>query len=197
MSLDYYVYAYVRDDGTPYYIGKGKDRRAYMPHARKDGVLIQPPTKERIILLETNLTNVGACAIERRLIRWWGKKHEGGLLVNLLDGGNGGGSFGFKMSEEQKDLLRKANLGKKQSQETIEKKRHKLLGSKRTDAARANMSKAQKNHPTSDAAKVKMRASALNRAKVQCPTCDVVGDIVIMKRWHFNNCKHVIGKTDV
>ena len=65
----YYVYAYLRKDGSPYYIGKGKDYRAWKHH--KQDRIKTPKDKSRIVILESNLTEIGSFAIYKELHVQW------------------------------------------------------------------------------------------------------------------------------
>ena len=107
-----YVYAYLREDDSPYYIGKGKDDRAYRKHK---GISV-PKDKSRIFFMETNLSDLGALALERRYIRWYGRKDNNtGILRNKTDGGEG--CSGVIRTEEQNKAISDRLTGRKLSPE--------------------------------------------------------------------------------
>ena len=113
----YYTYAYLREDKTPYYIGKGKGRRIYL----KGKSEVKPPKdKSRIIYLKQNLTEEEAFKHEIYMIAVFGRKDLGtGILHNRTDGGDG--TSGFVPSEETRIKLSEAMKGRIFSEEHKEK----------------------------------------------------------------------------
>jgi len=134
----YYVYAYVRQsNNTPYYIGKGKNDRAYAYHK---GISV-PKDRSKIVFLETNLSEIGALALERRYIQWYGRKDiSTGILLNRTDGGDGL----TQPSKETRFEIGKANRGRKFTKERIDKRSKSQTGLKRSAETRAKMSASQK-----------------------------------------------------
>ena len=107
----YYTYAYLREDKTPYYIGKGSGNRAY----RRTKKCTKPPKdKSRIILLKQNLTEEEAFKHEVYMIAIFGRKDLGtGILHNRTNGGDNPPSWlGKTHSIETKKKLSKINKGK-------------------------------------------------------------------------------------
>lgn len=109
MTTNFYTYLWLREDGTPYYVGKGKGLRAF----QRGTHLVSPPTDpERIILQEWD-TEEQAFEAEVFLILMYGRLDLGtGCLRNLADGGFlSNGNKGKKLRPEWKAKISQSLIG--------------------------------------------------------------------------------------
>ncbi len=107
MKNDFYTYAYLREDKTPYYIGKGCGRR----YRVKQGRVICPPTDlSRIVILKKDLTEEEAVRHEIYMISILGRKDiNTGILRNRTNGGDG--VTGLTHTKESRNKMRIAKTG--------------------------------------------------------------------------------------
>jgi hypothetical protein len=149
--MHYYTYAYLREDKTPYYIGKGKEDRIYSKQKN-----IKPPKdKSRIIFLKQNLTEEEAFKHEKYMIAVFGRKDLGtGILHNRTDGGEG--SSGCIPSEETKRKLSEANKGHTVSEKTRKKISEASKGKTHSEEHKRKLSEANKGHTVSEETKRKL-----------------------------------------
>lgn len=123
----FYTYLWLREVGTPYYVGKGRGQRAYDPHPRIGGT----PPRERI-LIQYFPDEESALAAEKFLISFYGRKDLGtGILRNLTDGGDIGPT-GVRHTEEWKRNFSAKMKGHPVSEKTRQKLRLLFIGKKLT-----------------------------------------------------------------
>jgi len=163
--MKYYTYAYLREDKTPYYIGKGKGNRVYW-RSKKD---IKPPkNKSRIIFLKQSLTEQEAFKHEIYMISVFGRIDLGtGILYNRTDGGDGGPEFNH--TEETKKIISKKAKGRKHTEETKRKMSEIRKGrvscmkgkfhSEETKRKMSEIGKSKKHKPHTEEAKKKISLS--------------------------------------
>ena len=132
----YYIYSYLREDLSPYYIGKGSGRRAYTKGLKE----VKPPKdKSRVRILKADLAEEEAFLLEKLYILMFGRIDlSTGILRNKSDGGDG--ASGAIRSEETREKLRQANLGKKRPQWICDKIAASNTGKKASAETRAKIS---------------------------------------------------------
>ena len=113
----FYTYLWLREDGTPYYVGKGKGNRAF----NKDMHRQFPPPKDRVVIYPAE-SESDAFETEVALIWYYGRKDLGtGCLRNLTDGGEG--SSGVLRTAQWSSLQSKVHMGQRKGKPWSENRR--------------------------------------------------------------------------
>ena len=161
MSKTYYTYAYLREDRTPYYIGRGSGRRAFKNHRH-----IPVPPKDRVLFLKTGLTFSESVYHERYMIAVLGRKDLGtGILRNLTDGGEGTQN----LSPSARQKIAEANLGRRLSEETkakIAKAAQNMSEETKAKIAEASRNRSPETRAKLSAAGKARRLTPEHRAKI-------------------------------
>lgn len=181
-SPRYYVYAYLREDlKTPYYIGKGTGKRAWSSKRN-----FKPPqNKNRIKIIANSLFEDEAFILEKKLIKYFGRKDLGtGILHNQTDGGEGGKNVSAETRAKRSKALKGVYVGelsvwggkKNPAQsERMKGEKHPLYGKPCSEERKRKSSEAQKG-------KI--------RPKIECPHCGIWRDRGNYSKTHGDKCKN-------
>lgn len=144
VNRKFYSYLWMREDGTPYYAGKGTERRAFVTQNRR----FHCPADSTRILVFPMLNEAEAFESEVALIELFGRKDLGtGCLRNLTDGGEGcSGKSEKAMRAALRNVKKAADAvrGKSFTEEHCQNISKALTGCVFTEAHRCHISASKK-----------------------------------------------------
>lgn len=118
--MNFYVYAYYEpDSAVPFYVGKGQGDRAYQhlrpgvrrqsktPFHRKIDQMLRDGYTPDIQILAEDLIEIEAMNLEIKYIKHFGRREDGGSLLNITFGGEGSSGRSYKHSEETRQKMRR------------------------------------------------------------------------------------------
>ena len=145
-----YVYLHKRlDKDEIFYVGIGKNvERAYSKHSRnKYWKNIVAKTEYEVEIIAEDLSWEDACKMEIELICKYGRNDfNQGSLCNLTNGGDGVNEH----SIDSINKIRAAHIGRKQSQDEIQRRVNALKGKTRSESTKLKMSQVRKGIKFSD-----------------------------------------------
>lgn len=131
--MKFYSYLWLREDGTPRYVGKGTGKRAYVRGSHH----LHPPKDKALILIFPQDSEADAIESEKELIWLFGRKDIGtGILRNMTDGGDG--SSGYRHTNAALQKMSAIKKGKRPES---------LIGYRHSDETRKKMSESHKGKP--------------------------------------------------
>ena len=150
--------------------------------------------------MESGLTEIGAFALERRYIRWYGRKDlSTGILRNKTDGGDG--ASGLIFSEESRKKISKSLIGNKYSLgrklteshrkilSQVNKGNTKNIGRTVSEQTRKKLSEAGKNRNHTNETRVKISQALQNCGRdISAEKNPMYG------KMHSKNTRKLIGK---
>lgn len=170
--LNFYTYLWLRENGTPYYVGKGRDKRGFT----NNGHSTHRPKHNARIFVQYWESEEKAFEMERWYISLFGRKDKSaGILRNLTDGGEGpAGLIHTEKSRATMSIFAQGNtrcMGRKYSEDTLHRMSEIQKGKPRgphTTEHCQNISKAKLGVKKSEEARRNMVAAwEIRRRKTQ------------------------------
>jgi hypothetical protein len=167
------VYIYRDENKIPYYVGKGDRYRPYSSHSRNCPM----PSDMRQVRVKYFKSEDEALELEALLIAKWGRRSDGGLLMNKSLGGRGPTGcaiYGRRPTAQSREKMSAAKQGWSPSPELRATVSRVHRGRVKSELERQRLSEAHKRSPRARAQRERIRQARIRRVAWLSPAGKVV-----------------------